>query len=79
MDMFCAMIALLLRTSKKVAGELGKGKLDKVYLKLKDGAIVGVEVSSNAILAVLTSEEENVGLVFNRMDKAAEKINKILD
>jgi len=79
MDLFSAMIALIMRTSKKVSGELNTGKLDKIYLKLQDGAIIASEVSSNSIIAVRTTEGENIGLIFNRIDKAKEKIKKILE
>jgi len=78
-DLFCAMIALITRTSTKVSGELSAGKLDKIYLKLHDGAIIASEVSSGAIIAVMTTEGENIGLISNRIDKAKEKIRKILE
>jgi len=79
LDIFCAMIALIMRSGKKVSNELGKRNLDKLFLKLQDGSIIACEVNVNSIIAIMVPEEENIGLIFNRLDKAKEKIRKILE
>ncbi len=79
LDVFCAMIALMTHTANKAGAELQKGKLDKLFLDYKHGIIVASEVTSTSIIAVMTSEKENIGLIFNRIDKASEKIKIILE
>ena len=79
LDVFCAMIALMIHTANKAGTELQKGKLDKLFLDYKHGIIVASKVTSKSIIAVMTSNKENIGLIFNRIDNASEKIKIILE
>jgi predicted regulator of Ras-like GTPase activity (Roadblock/LC7/MglB family) len=70
---------MITTAGKKVSNELSKGNLDKLFLKLQDASIIACEVNVNSIIAVMVPEKENIGLIFNRLDKAKEKIRKILE
>ncbi len=73
-----AMTAAILSLGEQTSKELGKGSLEQVYIKGKNGYIIAMDAGSNAVLAVIASSEAKLGLVLFRMEQLAEKISKII-
>jgi len=73
-----AMVAMLIRSASHVVEELKKGGVEYLLLHTELGDILMMNVSSSAILCVITEKYENVGLTIVGMKKASEKIKNIL-
>ena len=73
-----AMTATILSMAERAASELTRGKLARVLVEGEKGYLVISAAGEEAILAVLTKEKANLGMVFLVMEKVAEKIAKIL-
>jgi len=73
-----AMTATILSVSKRAMNEFKKGEIDKILVDGKNGALVLMSAGERAILAVLTKETTNLGLLFLTMKRATKKIAHIL-
>ncbi len=74
-----AMTATILSVSKRAMEEFKKGEIDKILIDGKNGALILMSAKEKAILAVLTRETTNLGLLFLTMKRATEKIAKVLE
>ncbi|MGQ4834116.1 MAG: roadblock/LC7 domain-containing protein [Candidatus Asgardarchaeia archaeon] len=74
-----AMTATILSVSKRAMEEFKKGDIDKILIDGKNGALILMSAKEKAILAVLTRETTNLGLLFLTMKRATEKIAKVLE
>ncbi len=77
-DRVAAMSAAMLSLGERIAGELGRGTLEEVYIKGNAGAIVLTSVGAEAVLTALTRQEAKLGLIFLEMRRAAEDIVKLV-
>ena len=73
-----AMTATILSVSKRAMNEFKKGEIDKILVDGKNGALVLMSAGERAILAVLTKETTNLGLLFLAMKRATKKIAHVL-
>ncbi len=73
-----AMTATILSVAERAAGELARGKLNRVLVEGGDGYFIISSAGRDAILAVLTKSKANLGMVFLAMDRACEKISKLI-
>lgn len=73
-----AMTATILSVAERAAGELARGKLNRVLVEGGDGYFIISSAGRDAILAVLTKSKTNLGMVFLAMDRACEKISKLI-
>ncbi len=77
-DRVSAMSAAMLSLGERIAGELGRGGLEQVYIKGNAGAIVLTSVGAEAVLTALARQEAKLGLIFLEMRRAAEDIIKLV-
>lgn len=77
-DRVSAMSAAMLSLGERIAGELGRGALDEVYVKGGSGYVILTAVGEEAVLTVLARAGAKLGLVFLEMRRAAEELAEIL-
>jgi predicted regulator of Ras-like GTPase activity (Roadblock/LC7/MglB family) len=77
-DRVSAMSAAMLSLGERIAGELGRGVLEQVYIKGVNGYVVLTSVGEEAVLTVLARAGAKLGLVFLEMRRAAEDLEKLL-
>jgi predicted regulator of Ras-like GTPase activity (Roadblock/LC7/MglB family) len=77
-DRVSAMSAALLSLGERIAGELGRGTMDEVYVKGAGGYVILTAVGEEAVLTVLARAGAKLGLVFLEMRRAAEDLTDIL-
>ena len=78
-DRVAAMSAAMLSLDERIAGELGRGVLDEVYVKGKNGYVVLRAVGEEAVLTVLARQQTKLGLLFLDMRRASEALATILE
>jgi hypothetical protein len=77
-DRVSAMSAAMLSLGERIAGELGRGGLEQVYIKGDAGFIVLTSVGNEAVLTTLARQEAKLGLIFLEMRRAAEDLVKLV-
>lgn len=77
-DRVSAMSAAMLSLGERIAGELGRGGLEQVYIKGESGYVILTSVGGEAVLTVLAREQAKLGLLFLDMRRAAEDLEKQL-
>ncbi len=77
-DRVSAMSAAMLSLGERIAGELGRGGLDQVYVKGAGGYILLAAVGTEAVLTVMARSTAKLGLVFLEMRRAAEDLERLL-
>ncbi|MFQ6099757.1 MAG: roadblock/LC7 domain-containing protein [Anaerolineae bacterium] len=78
-DRVAAMSAAMLSLGERIAGELGRGILDEVYVKGENGYVVLRAVGEEAVLTVLARQQTKLGLLFLDMRRASEDLADILE
>ena len=77
-DRVSAMSAAMLSLGERIAGELGRGSLDEVYIHGDEGYVLLTSIGMGAVLTVLARKQSKLGLVFLEMRRAAEDLEKLL-
>lgn len=77
-DRVSAMSAAMLSLGERIAGELGRGVLDEVYVRGEKGYVILRAVGEEAVLTVLARQQAKLGLLFLDMRRAAEELSTIL-
>ncbi len=77
-DRVSAMSAAMLSLGERIAGELGRGRLDEVYIHGDDGYVLLTSIGNGAVLTVLARKHAKLGLVFLEMRRAAEELEKLV-
>ncbi|MBC7226663.1 MAG: roadblock/LC7 domain-containing protein [Thermoflexales bacterium] len=77
-DRVSAMSAAMLSLGERIAGELGRGELDQVYVKGAGGYVLLAAVGTDAVLTVMARSTAKLGLVFLEMRRAAEDLERML-
>jgi predicted regulator of Ras-like GTPase activity (Roadblock/LC7/MglB family) len=77
-DRVSAMSAAMLSLGERIAGELGRGGLEQVYIRGKTGYVILTAVGEEAVLTALAREGAKLGLVFLEMRRAAEDLTRLL-
>jgi predicted regulator of Ras-like GTPase activity (Roadblock/LC7/MglB family) len=73
-DRVSAMSAAMLSLGERIAAELGRGKLQQVYIKGERGFVVLMSVGQEAVLTVLAHDRAKLGLIFLDVRRAAEDL-----
>jgi predicted regulator of Ras-like GTPase activity (Roadblock/LC7/MglB family) len=73
-DRVSAMSAAMLSLGERIAGELGRGVLDEVYVRGEYGYVLLMSVGEEAVLTVLTRKEAKLGLIFLDMRRAVDDL-----
>jgi predicted regulator of Ras-like GTPase activity (Roadblock/LC7/MglB family) len=76
-DRVSAMSAAMLSLGERIASELGRGKLDQVYIRGEIGYVVLMAVGLEAVLTVLARQQAKLGLLFLDMRRAADDLAKL--
>jgi predicted regulator of Ras-like GTPase activity (Roadblock/LC7/MglB family) len=77
-DRVSAMSAAMLSLGERIAGELGRGILDQVYVRGANGYVILSAVGEEAVLTVLARKDAKLGLVFLDMRRAAEDLGQLI-
>jgi len=77
-DRVAAMSAAMLSLGERIAGELGRGNLDQVYIRGKHGFVILMAVGQDAVLTVLARQEAKLGLLFLDMRRTTEDLVQLL-
>ncbi len=77
-DRVSAMSAAMLSLGERIAGELGRGSLDEVYIHGDDGYVLLTSIGNGAVLTVLARKQAKLGLVFLEMRRAAVDLEKLV-
>lgn len=77
-DRVSAMSAAMLSLGERIAGELGRGSLEQIYIKGDQGFVVLMSVGSDAVLTVLAREQAKLGLIFLDIRRAADDLSKLI-
>jgi predicted regulator of Ras-like GTPase activity (Roadblock/LC7/MglB family) len=77
-DRVSAMSAAMLSLGERIAGELGRGGLDQVYIRGDHGFIVLSAIGDEAVLTALAHEKAKLGMIFLEMRRAAEVLVKLV-
>lgn len=75
---FAAMTAAMLSLGERVAAELNKGALKKIFVEGEHGYIISMQAGEDAVLTVSSTTNAKLGLLFLDMERAAKTIANIL-
>lgn len=77
-DRVSAMSAAMLSLGERIAGELGRGALDEVYIHGDNGYVILMSVGEEAVLTTLARQDAKLGLVFLDMRRAAGDLSRLV-
>jgi hypothetical protein len=77
-DRVSAMSAAMLSLGERIAGELGRGVLDQVYVKGAQGYVILMSVGEEAVLTTLVRQNAKLGLIFLDMRRSADDLEKLV-
>ena len=77
-DRVSAMSAAMLSLGERIAGELGRGGLDQVYIHGKGGYVLLTAIGEEAVLTALARQGAKLGLIFLEMRRAAEHLERLV-
>jgi predicted regulator of Ras-like GTPase activity (Roadblock/LC7/MglB family) len=77
-DRVSAMSAAMLSLGERIAGELGRGMLDQVYIRGDNGYVILMSVGEEAVLTSLARQDAKLGLVFLDMRRAATDLTRLV-
>ena len=77
-DRVSAMSAAMLSLGERIAGELGRGTLDQVYIRGGNGYVILMSVGEEAVLTALAREDAKLGLLFLHMRRAAADLARLV-
>lgn len=77
-DRVSAMSAAMLSLGERIAGELGRGMLEQVYIRGENGYVILRAVGEEAVLTVLARSTARLGLLLLDMKRAAEDLAEIV-
>jgi predicted regulator of Ras-like GTPase activity (Roadblock/LC7/MglB family) len=77
-DRVSAMSAAMLSLGERIASELGRGKLEQVYIKGMLGYVILMSVGEEAVLTALARQQAKLGLIFLDLRRAAEALQKLI-
>jgi len=68
----------MLSLGERIAGELGRGMLDEVYVKGDKGSVILRSVGAETVLTLLARQHTKLGQIFLDMRRAADEFSAIL-
>lgn len=77
-DRISAMSAAMLSLGDRIASELRRGRLERVYISGNEGIIVLMAVGNDAVLTVLARTQARLGLIFLDMNRAVTDLVRLL-
>ena len=77
-DRVSAMSAAMLSLGERIAGELGRGTLEQVYIRGDNGYVILTAIGEEAVLTAMAREDAKLGLIFLEMRRAAEDLLQVV-
>lgn len=77
-DRVSAMSAAMLSLGERIALELGRGKLDQVYIKGDNGYVILLNIGEDAVLTIMARKQAKLGLILLDTRRAAEELAKLI-
>ncbi|CAG0987346.1 MAG: roadblock/LC7 domain-containing protein [Anaerolinea sp.] len=77
-DRVSAMSAAMVSLGERIAKELGRGTMEQVYIRGKEGHVILIAVGEDAVLTGMARENARTGLVFLDMKRAAQDLEKLV-
>ena len=77
-QMVATLSATINDAARKLCGSLKRGELLRTLIEGSDGKIVFIPIGRDIVLAAVTSEKPNLGLILIEMEKAAEYVKALL-
>ena len=77
-DRVSAMSAAMLSLGERIANELGRGVLEQVYIKGKEGYVLLMAVGEEAVLTAMARKEAKLGLILLDMRRATEDLTRLI-
>jgi len=77
-DRVSAMSAAMLSLGERIAAELGRGRLEQVFIKGENGYVILMAVGDEAVLTVLARGQAKLGLIFLDMRRAVQDLEALL-
>ena len=77
-DRISAMSAAMLSLGDRIAEELRRGRLRRVYIEGTEGIIVLMAIGEEAVLTVMARSQAKLGLIFLDMRRAVEDLERLL-
>jgi len=77
-DRVSAMSAAMLSLGERIATELGRGRLEQVFIKGEKGYVILMSVGEEAVLTALAREQAKLGLIFLDMRRATEALAELI-
>lgn len=77
-DRVAAMSAAMLSLGERIAGELGRGDLNEVYIRGVEGYVLLTAIGEEAVLTALAREDAKLGMIFLEMRRAADDLEQLV-
>lgn len=77
-DRVSAMSAAMLSLGERISTELGRGLLEQVYIRGREGYVILMSVGEEAVLTTLVREGAKLGLIFLDMRRTADDLEKLV-
>ncbi len=77
-DRVSAMSAAMISLGERIAGELGRGRLEQVYVKGERGYVILQSIGEEAVLTVLARQQAKLGLIFLDMSRTVSELEKLV-
>jgi predicted regulator of Ras-like GTPase activity (Roadblock/LC7/MglB family) len=77
-DRVSAMSAAMLSLGERIAGELGRGTLDQVYIRGNNGYVILMSVGEEAVLTALARADAKLGLIFLDMKRTTDDLSRLV-
>lgn len=77
-DRVSAMSAAMLSLGERISTELGRGKLEQVFVRGVTGSVVLTAVGEEAVLTVLARKDARLGMIFLEIQRAAQDLTKLI-
>jgi predicted regulator of Ras-like GTPase activity (Roadblock/LC7/MglB family) len=77
-SIIAAMSAAILGVSERAVSELARGRLQQILIQGDEGYVILKRAGEDALLAVMTKSDSNLGMIFIIMKGIAQKISLLL-
>ncbi len=77
-DRVSAMSAAMLSLGERIAGELGRGELEQVYIKGENGYVLLMAIGNNAVLTIMAKIETKLGLILLEMKHVVAELAEMI-
>jgi predicted regulator of Ras-like GTPase activity (Roadblock/LC7/MglB family) len=77
-DRVAAMSAAMVSLGERISAELGRGKMDQVYIKGNNGFALLTSAGPQAVLTVMASSEARLGLLLLELRKVVADLQGLL-